>query len=148
MSDVFTVPSGIPTYAALRDRMREDVITGILPTGARITIAELVERYQVSQMPVREAVQSLAGEGLIILLPHKGARVVEVSPKFVRNAFEMCEVIEGLLARLSVAHLTRSDLLEIESLNEQMAVEVESGRVDEGYAIKRRSPVRRGGRAG
>lgn len=137
MSEEFTIPSGTPAYAALRDRMREDVIAGILPTGARLTIADLVERYQVSQMPVREAVQSLAGEGLISLLPHRGARVVEVGPKFVRDSFEMCEVIEGLLARLSVAHITRAKLSELERLNQKMANDISNGRIEEAYILNR-----------
>jgi DNA-binding GntR family transcriptional regulator len=117
--------------------MREDIIAGVLPTGARLTIADLVARYQVSQMPVREALQSLAGEGLITLLPHKGASVVEIGPKFVRNAFEMCEVIEGLLARLSVAHITRAALAELEKQHLQIADEMGRGRIEEAYSLNR-----------
>ncbi|MBL8228105.1 MAG: GntR family transcriptional regulator, partial [Bryobacterales bacterium] len=66
---------GDPVYLRVRERLRADILSGRFGPGERIKIAELSKRYGVSQMPVREALQMLQGEGLITIAPNKGASV-------------------------------------------------------------------------
>ena len=66
-------------------RIREDIVSGVLGFGERITIDALATRYQVSHMPVREALRELQGEGLVVSEPNRGARVRAIDVNFIDN---------------------------------------------------------------
>lgn len=118
---------GVPTYAALRDRLRAEILSGKLPAGARLTTASLVERFGVSQMPVREALQSLEGEGLIEIAPHKGAAVLPLDVLRVRNIYDLRGALEALLIRLAVPNLSNRAMAQAAALHDRMKAEVASG---------------------
>jgi DNA-binding GntR family transcriptional regulator len=107
-------------YEQLKDILREEIISGKIPAESRLTIAEVANRYSVSQMPVREAFQWLQGEGLIKILPHKGARVISLDVNYVQNVYELRGVIEGLLARRCLPHLTSSELEKLDDIHESL----------------------------
>ena len=107
------IEPGVPTYAALRDRLRAEILSGKLGAGARLTTASLVDRFGVSQMPVREALQALEGEGLIEIAPHKGAAVLPLNETRVRNIYDLRGALEALLIRLAVPNLTNRTMAEI-----------------------------------
>lgn len=77
------------------DRLRELINGGELEPKARINEAELTERFGISRTPLREAIKILATEGLLELLPNRGARVASISQTEIE---EMIEVIAGLEA--------------------------------------------------
>ena len=106
------------TYAALTDLLREEIISGTLPAGSRTTIAEVASRYGVSQMPVREALQCLQGEGLLVLSPHKGARLLSLDAQLVNNIYDVRGAVESLLARLSLPHLSNAVMGELEEFRQ------------------------------
>ena len=56
---------------SIQQRIREDIVSGQLPFGARVTIDELATRYGVSHMPIREALRELHGEGLVMMEPNR-----------------------------------------------------------------------------
>jgi DNA-binding GntR family transcriptional regulator len=60
---------------AICDRIREDIVSGALPFGSRLTLHRLATRYATGDMPVREALRQLQGEGLVVQTPNCGARV-------------------------------------------------------------------------
>src|ERR687883_1655559 len=107
------------TYEALADLLRQEIVSGRLPGGSRVTVAEVASRYGVSQMPVREALQRLQGERLVVLLPHKGARVLALHEQFVHNIYDLRGAIESLLARLSLPNLTNAAMTRLDSLYRQ-----------------------------
>ncbi|MDF2661935.1 MAG: GntR domain protein [Paenibacillus sp.] len=115
-----TNSSKVTAYTQVKEWIKESILSGEIPAGSRITIAEIVQKYGVSQMPVREAFQILQGEGFIELLPHKGARVLSLTPQYVANIYEIRGVVEGLLARQSMPNLTLSGLNRLKELNRQM----------------------------
>ncbi len=117
------------TYAALTDLLRQDIVSGRLPAGARVTVAEVASRYGVSQMPVREALQCLQGEGIVTLQPHKGASVLALDEKFVCNIYDLRGAVESLLARLSLPNLTNAAMARLEDLCQQVGLAVEKGDV-------------------
>jgi DNA-binding GntR family transcriptional regulator len=82
------------------DRMRELIRSGEMEPKARINESELTERFGISRTPLREAIKILATEGLLELLPNRGARVASISETELE---EMMEVIAGLDA-LAVDH--------------------------------------------
>ncbi|GBF73295.1 GntR family transcriptional regulator [Paenibacillus sp. 598K] len=122
-----TKGSKVTAYAHVKEMIKESILSGEIPAGARITIAEITERYGVSQMPVREAFQILQGEGFIELLPHKGASVKSLTPEYLRNIYEIRGVVEGLLARRSMPNLTLSGLNRLKEINAKMESLIQSG---------------------
>ena len=104
------------TYAVLTDILRQEIVSGNLPEGSRITVAEVTARYNVSQMPVREALQCLQGEGIVVILPNKGARVLSLDRHFVNNVYDLRGAVESLLARLALPNLTNAVMARLEEI--------------------------------
>lgn len=115
------------TYAALTDLLREEIVSGKLPAGSRITVADVASRYGVSQMPVREALQCLQGEGIIVLLPHKGARVLSLDAHFVNNMYDLRGALESLLARLALPNLTNAVMARLDEIWQQIDLAAKNG---------------------
>jgi DNA-binding GntR family transcriptional regulator len=89
-------------YAQVREKIRQDILTGYFKPGSRITTATLGARYGVSQMPIREALQQLQGEGLVTIVPNRGARVREVNEEFIRNIYDIRAALEAMMVRRAV----------------------------------------------
>jgi DNA-binding GntR family transcriptional regulator len=105
----------VPTYSVeIADRLRRDIILGVFPFGARLTLADLEARYDSGQMPIREALRQLQGEGHIELVPNRGARVRPVSIEFVRNLFDVRVAIEAMLTRRAAERIERWQIGELE----------------------------------
>jgi DNA-binding GntR family transcriptional regulator len=115
------------TYAALTDLLRQEIVSGKLPAGSRITVADVASRYGVSQMPVREALQCLQGEGIIVLLPHKGARVLSLDAHFVNNMYDLRGATESLLARLALPNLTNAVMTRLDEIWQQIDLAAKNG---------------------
>ncbi len=90
--------------------LRHDIVSGVLEPGAWLKTNELAERYGVSANPVREALWRLQGEGYVVANPNQGARVRVVGDDFVRNIFEIREVLEPLIVRRFCQRATASDI--------------------------------------
>jgi len=83
-------------------RLRSTIVSGELTPGSRIRVEELAERWQVSPTPLREAVRTLAGEGLITLRPQRGARVAEISAADMQDVYATRVLLEPIVLRLSL----------------------------------------------
>ena len=110
---------GVPAYEQIRDIIREEIISGAIAPGTHLTILSVAKRFNISQMPVREAFQWLQGEGLLKVLAHKGARVLALDINYVRHIYEIRGVIEGLLARQSISNISDATVLKLEKINER-----------------------------
>lgn len=71
-------------------------------------------------MPVREALQALQGEGLITISPHKGAHVLSLDARVVRNVYDIRAAVESLLACSSMPNLGGDDLDELENAQRRL----------------------------
>jgi DNA-binding GntR family transcriptional regulator len=69
-------------------RLRTMLVEGRIPPGAKLNERELCDQLRVSRTPLREAIKLLAGEGLVDLLPNRGAIAVTLSEADVLNTFE------------------------------------------------------------
>lgn len=107
---------GQPGYNRLRDLIRDDIIEGRLPSGARLKIADLAARHRSSGIPVREALQQLQGEGIVIFTPNRGARVRQIDEAFLRNIHEVRALIEPFLARWFARHRSDEQLAMLEAV--------------------------------
>jgi DNA-binding GntR family transcriptional regulator len=98
------------------------IIMGVLRPGARLPIEELAEHLEMSPMPIREAVRRLDAAGLVENVPHRGARVTELSVTDLGEVYEVRLALEPLAIRrtaarftLTVAEHARACLDELES---------------------------------
>jgi DNA-binding GntR family transcriptional regulator len=102
----------------LADRAYESIKRAILSLelepGSRLVERRLAERFQVSKSPVRDALQRLAGEGLVVQTPYAGMIVTEFDPAFVDELYAVREVLEVMALQLATPRLTAEDLAEAE----------------------------------
>ncbi|TYP51657.1 GntR family transcriptional regulator [Thermosediminibacter litoriperuensis] len=114
----------LDNYKPLREivfeALREAIITGELKPGERLMEVQLAEEMGVSRTPVREAIRKLELEGLVVMIPRKGAYVAGLSLKDAADVFEIRQSLEGLAAALAAERITDE---EIESL-ERILVEI------------------------
>jgi DNA-binding GntR family transcriptional regulator len=82
-------------------RLRDMIIEGTLAPGTRLNERVLCEQLMVSRTPLREAFKVLAGEGLIELLPNRGAQVAEMSVADIEQTFEVLGALEALSGQLA-----------------------------------------------
>jgi DNA-binding GntR family transcriptional regulator len=108
----------LPEAAA--ERLRTLIIEGELPPGARLNERELCERLGVSRTPLREAFRMLAGDGLLVQLPNRGAQVVALSRDDVRHAFELMAALEGLAGELAARRATDDDVADLRAMQAGM----------------------------
>jgi DNA-binding GntR family transcriptional regulator len=90
-----------PLRSLVSDELRRLVVTGELAPGSRIVEDRLAERLGVSRNPVREALQALAAEGFVEILPRRGAVVAQITPEQAEDLFDVRTALEPLAARLA-----------------------------------------------
>jgi DNA-binding GntR family transcriptional regulator len=100
--------------------VEEAIMTGAMAPGERIHADVLARQFKVSHIPVREALTHLEAVGLIVQEPHKGARVIELSPDDIRHIFEVRRALEGLAARLAAANVDGQSQKRLQSLVDDM----------------------------
>jgi DNA-binding GntR family transcriptional regulator len=97
-------------------RIREMIRKGILKKGDRILETPLCESMGVSRTPLREGLRLLSSEGLIELIPNRGARVIEPSMRDVREMFFVMSILEGTCARECAKNIDEKGMEKLESL--------------------------------
>lgn len=102
------------------DKIRDLIHKNELESGKKLNEVWLCEQLGVSRTPLREALHALSAEGLVELLPNRGAFVAELSIEELRHTFEVMSVLEGSCARMAAERLTHADLKTIEKIHEQL----------------------------
>ena len=101
-------------------RLRTLLVEGHIAPGAKLNERELSERLKVSRTPLREAVKQLAAEGLVELLPNRGAVAIALSEADVRHSFELIAGLEGMSGELAAARISDAELTAIEAAHYEM----------------------------
>jgi len=96
--------------------LREAIQSGRLRPGARLVEDRIAADLRVSRVPVREALRTLAVEGLVVLRPRRGAVVAELSEASAREMIEVRATLEGLNARLAARHRDPARLAALEAV--------------------------------
>ncbi|MEO8136159.1 MAG: GntR family transcriptional regulator [Betaproteobacteria bacterium] len=116
-----------PVHEDVRARLRDMIVEGELPAGAHIPESSLCERFGISRTPLREALKALAAEGLVTLLPNRGAIVAALTLKDVEDVFKVVDALESLAAPSACEQLSDAGLRHIESLHVQMVARRDDG---------------------
>jgi DNA-binding GntR family transcriptional regulator len=103
-------PTDGGSAALAYERLRNAILKGDLPAGSKLSQVALASRFGVSRTPLREAVRRLQSEGLLDSEHNRQVRVPELDLADLENLYAMCILLEGLAVRLTVPHLTASDL--------------------------------------
>ena len=100
--------------------LRELIMGGELAPGARLGEVELADRLGVSRTPVREALTRLAAEGLVQIVPNRGARVATWTVAELEGVFDLRSVLEPQLTAHAVPNATAADVDELDDLARRM----------------------------
>ncbi|HSB75175.1 MAG TPA: GntR family transcriptional regulator [Terriglobales bacterium] len=95
--------------SAVAEKLREQIIRGDIPEGAQLRQDAIANQYQVSRIPVREALRQLDAEGLITIVPNRGAVVPALSPEDVEELFTIRALLEPEVLKTSIPELTEED---------------------------------------
>ena len=95
------------------DRLREDVLSGRLRAGERLSQDGLAERFDVSRVPVRDALRTLEAEGLVSSHPRFGAAVADLSVDDLEELYEIRIALEPPIARRATPRLSDAALAEM-----------------------------------
>ena len=100
--------------------IREMIVDGELEPGSRIPEKALCEKFGISRTPLREALKILSAEGHVVLLPNRGARVVQLTLREVAELYEVTGALEALGGELACERITPEEIAAIQRDHEQM----------------------------
>ena len=126
-----------PLHVQVAERLRRLIDSGELAPGTRLNENELCQNMGVSRTPLREAIRSLATEGLVELQPNRGAIVSVVSQDDVTEILPIMASLEGLGGRLAAAHMQADQIKQIRQIHNQMVTHYQKNEVPEYFETNR-----------
>src|SRR5580693_5950389 len=102
--------------SAVADKLRDRIIRGEIPEGSQLRQDAIATQYKVSRIPVREALRQLDAEGLITIVPNRGAVVPALSPDDIEELFSIRALLEPQVLKRSIPQLTEEDFSEAEEI--------------------------------
>jgi DNA-binding GntR family transcriptional regulator len=118
-ADVISIPRAA-LHEQVAQRLRTMLVEGHIAPGAKLNERELAQVLHVSRTPLREAIKMLAAEGLVELVPNRGAIAVALSEADVIHTFEVMAGLEGMNGELAAQRITDAELAEIKAMHFEM----------------------------
>ena len=103
-------------YRRVVDQLRLDIVEGLWRPNARLKMQELAAHYGVSPAPIRESLQQLQGEGLVVMEPNRGARVRRIDEELIINIFDVREALELFLTAKFAGHASPHQISVLEGI--------------------------------
>ncbi len=103
-----------PLRELVTDNLRQAIINGSFPPGMRLMELQLAAEMGVSRTPVREAIRKLELEGLVVMIPRRGAYVANLSIKDINEVYEIRTALDVLAAGLAAERIKEEELEEME----------------------------------
>jgi DNA-binding GntR family transcriptional regulator len=122
----------------IRSSLEGAILQGKIKPGDRLIENELSHRLGISRGPIREAFRSMEKEGLIKMVPRKGAVVRSLSPEDLSETYEIISVLEGLAGRLFCERGTKGDLARLKKLYQEMEAQVKNNNLSKYEELNRR----------
>ena len=136
-AEVISIPRAA-LHEQVAQRLRQMLVEGRIAPGAKLNERELAELLNVSRTPLREGIKMLAAEGLVELLPNRGAIAVSLSEADVLNTFEVMAGLEAQAGELAAERITPAELSEIQAMQFEMMAAYTRGDLSAYYAINSR----------
>lgn len=118
-------------YLPLRDvvfnTLRKSILTGELKPGERLMEIHLADKLGVSRTPIREAIRKLELEGLVTMIPRRGAEVAQITEKNLRDVLEVRSALDALAVELACERITQEQLKQLKQACDQFEVETKKG---------------------
>ncbi|MDO4938587.1 MAG: GntR family transcriptional regulator [Lachnospiraceae bacterium] len=122
----------IPLREVVFNTIRDAIIKGDLKPGERLLEIQLAEKLGVSRTPIREAIRKLENEGLVIMVPRKGATVSGISVKHLKDVLEIRGALGELAVRLACDRMTKEQMKELKRLAAELEANKDS---DDAFAL-------------
>lgn len=108
MGNDFTVTMDefLPLRDVVFNTLRKAILTGELKPGERLMEIHLANRLGVSRTPIREAIRKLELEGLVIMIPRRGAEVAQITEKSLKDVLEVRRALDALCVELACERIT------------------------------------------
>ena len=119
MAKILAIPAGV-LHLQVGNRLRQLIVEGAISPGAKLNERALAEQLHVSRTPLREAIRMLAAEGLVDLLPNRGAVAAQLSAQSIADTFEVVAGLEGQSGELAAERISEGELSEIRALHYEM----------------------------
>jgi len=126
---------GVSMHDGVAARLRSQVFDRVLPPGAWIDETALAAQWQISRTPLREALKVLAAEGLVELVPRRGARVTELSDLDAEQLFPVMAMLEGRCAHEATLRASAADLAQLQRWHDQLEQHAQAQDLDGYYRI-------------
>jgi DNA-binding GntR family transcriptional regulator len=136
-ADVIPIPRAA-LHQQVTQRLRQMLVEGRIAPGSKLNERELAELLNVSRTPLREAIKMLAAEGLVELLPHRGAVAVSLNEADILNTFEVMAGLEAQSGELAAERITPQELAEIQAMHFEMLAAYTRRDLPTYYAINAR----------
>ena len=118
-------------YLPLRDvvfnTLRQAILRGELKPGERLMEIQLANKLGVSRTPIREAIRKLELEGLVLMIPRKGAEVAEITEKSLRDVLEVRRALEELAVELVCETITDEQIQDLKDAAEEFKESLKDG---------------------
>lgn len=118
-ANIISIPRAA-LHEQVAHRLRQMLVENRIAPGAKLNERALCEALQVSRTPLREAIKMLAAEGLVELLPNRGAIALQLDEADVAHTFEVMAGLEGQSGELAATRITEAELAEIRALHFEM----------------------------
>jgi DNA-binding GntR family transcriptional regulator len=118
-AEIISIPR-LALHEQAASRLRRLLIEGKITPGSKLNERELSTALSVSRTPLREAIKMLASEGLVELLPNRGAIAVQLTEQDVHHTFEVMAGLEAMSGELAATRITDDELNEIKALHFEM----------------------------
>ncbi|MCI8543791.1 GntR family transcriptional regulator [Acetatifactor aquisgranensis] len=104
----------LPLRDVVFNTLRQAILTGELKPGERLMELHLADRLGVSRTPVREAIRRLELEGLVTMIPRRGAEVAQITEKGMSDVLEVRRTLDALCAELACDRITEESLARLQ----------------------------------
>jgi len=118
-------PKSLTKQERVYREVRERILSGAYGPGFRVVIDALAEEFEVSALPVREAIRRLEAEGLVVYRPNAGAQVAPAEPGVFDEEMTVLAILEGYATALAAPELSEADIAELNAVNDRMSVAME-----------------------
>lgn len=105
-----SLQADLPLRDLVFNTLRQAILTGELKPGERLMELHLAEKLGVSRTPIREAIHKLELEGLVIMIPRRGAEVAQITEKSMNDVLEVRRALDALCAELACDRITEEEL--------------------------------------